>query len=129
MTIVDADGAGDSTSGVLLKSQSSSTWSAGLLGVSYSTEEQSILVWTYHPAQGIVQHGTAISVTLADGDRLRAYARADGVVEVYVNDVLLDTRDVSSWPYASGGGYIGLSTTIGHPVLDDFDGGDVIAEE
>ena len=71
-----------------------------------------------------MQHGADIPVTFVDGDRLGARAYADGTVEVFRNDQLLATRDVSSWPYYADGGYIGL-WFIGaeDAILDDFGGG------
>ena len=126
VTIVDTGGSGDSTFGVVLKSQSVNTWTAGSMGVSYSTSDDAVDVWSYTPSQGVVQHGQSIAETFGSGDRLRVYARADGVVEIYRNETLIGTQDVSSWPHATGGGYIGLSITIGNPIVDDFDGGDVV---
>ncbi|HLF28495.1 MAG TPA: hypothetical protein VJG32_19345, partial [Anaerolineae bacterium] len=75
-------------------------------------------------AQGWVQRGADIAVTLNPGDRFGARAKANGLVEVYQNDTLLGTRDVSGWPHYASGGYLGL-WFIGatDAVLDDFGGG------
>ena len=49
-----------------------------------------------------------------------------GRFEVYRNDALPDTRDVSAWPFFDDGGHLGLWTdrAIG-TLLDDFGGGTV----
>ena len=109
---------------LLLKAQSSSEWDDGVLEVWYDVSNDRVQVWTFTSAQDWVQHGSDIAVSFSDGDRFGARATAEGVVEVYQNDTLLATRDVSSWPYANSGGYIGL-WFIGAEdmVLDDFGGG------
>jgi hypothetical protein len=77
-----------------------------------------------------VQHGADIPVTFNNGDTLGARAKADGTVEVYKNGDLLGTRDVSSWPYYSMGGYIGLwFIEATGAVLDDFGGGTITGGE
>lgn len=111
---------------LFLKAQSSTTWGAGVLEVFFDAANDLAGVWTYSNGQGWVQHGSDIPVALADGDRIGARALSDGTVEVYRNDELLATRDVSSWPYYAEGGYIGL-WFIGaeDAVLDDFGGGSI----
>jgi hypothetical protein len=65
-----------------------------------------------------------------DGDKMGARAYADGTVEVYKNDILLATRDVSSWSHYANGGYIGLwFINATDAVLDDFGGGPIAGGE
>lgn len=115
---------------LLLKSQSSTSWTGGVIEVLYDAPAEKVQVWTYHTSQNWVQHGADIPVTFANGDQFGARARADGIVEVYKNGVLLATRDVSSWTYAAEGGYIGLwFIDATEAVLDDFGGGTVSGGE
>src|SRR5690606_41095189 len=66
-------------------------------------------------------------VTFENGDRFGARAKANGTVEVYQNNTLIATRDVSSWAYADEGGYIGLwFEGANSMVVDDFGGGDMV---
>ncbi len=81
---------------------------------------------THSREQDWVQYGSSIPVTFEDGDRFGARAKADGTVEVYRNDTLIASRDVSEWIYASNGGFIGLwFINAGDAVLDDFGGGNL----
>ena len=112
---------------LLLKSQSNSTWGDGVLEVLYDANNDIVQVWTYKWPQGWVQHGADISpVSFAVGDRFGARAFADGTVEVYKNEDLLGTRDITSWIHYDDGGYIGL-WFIGaqNARFDDFGGGTV----
>lgn len=63
--------------------------------------------------------------SLAPGDRFGARARADGKVEVYKNEALAGTFDVSMFPYATSGGRIGFfsSSLVAPAHFDDFGGG------
>lgn len=109
---------------LLLKAQSSSEWDDGVLEVWYDVSNDRVQVWTFTTAQDWVQHGSDISASFSDGDRFGARATAEGIVEIYKNDTLLATRDVSSWTYANSGGYIGLWFVGAEDmVLDDFGGG------
>jgi RHS repeat-associated protein len=109
---------------LLLKSQSSSDWSSGVLEVWYDAAQGRVQVWTYTEAQNWVQRGGDIPVTFANGDQFGARATSDGQVKVYRNGTLLATRDVTAWPYYAEGGYIGLwFISAGNAVLDDFGGG------
>jgi hypothetical protein len=109
---------------LLLKSQSSSTYSNGALEVWYDPVNRRVQVWTFAPSQGWVQRGAAIPVTLAAGDQFGARMTAAGQVQVYRNGALLGTCDASSWPFAASGGYIGL-WYIGpnSETMDNFGGG------
>jgi hypothetical protein len=112
---------------LLLKSQSSTTFTAGVIEVWYDAAGHRVQVWTYTSAQGWVQRGADIPVTFANGDRLGARAKANGMVEVYRNGVLLATRDVTGWPYYANVGYIGLwfIGTNDSTFADDFGGGTI----
>jgi RHS repeat-associated protein len=111
---------------LLLKSQSSSSWSAGLISVSYVPGGNRVEVWTYAPGQGWVQHGASIPVTFANGDRFGARATAAGQVEVYRNGMLLGSRSVTTWALHTStvGGYLGLVFyNASNMLADDFAGG------
>ena len=90
--------------GLVLKAQSSSGSSAGLINVTYKPvgNFESVQVWTYTGAQGWQQRGSAIPVTFVDGDQLGARATADGQVAVYRNGTMLAIRDVTDWPFFAG---------------------------
>ena len=125
ITLTNVDGNG-SEQDLLLKSQSATSTSSGVIEVLYDANNDIVQVWTYSSSQNWVKHGTDISATFVDGDQLGARARPDGTVEVYRNGNLLATRDVSSWPYYDEGGYIGLwFISAGDAILDDFGGGNV----
>ena len=112
---------------LLLKAQSSSTWGSGVLEVWYDPANQRVQVWSYSAAQGWVQRGANIAVTLVTGDRLGARMSATGQVTVYRNGQVLGTRDASTWTYASSTGYIGLWTDHAPAaLLDDFGGGTAV---
>ncbi|MEZ4670592.1 MAG: hypothetical protein R3E39_22010 [Anaerolineae bacterium] len=109
---------------LLLKAQSSDNWSSGVLQLSYSPASHTLSVWSYTPSQGWVKYGADIPATLGNYDTFGARSRSDGTVEVYVNGSLIATRNASSWPFSSGGGYIGIWTINAQgTLLDDFGGG------
>jgi len=123
VTLVNID-PGSSEIDLLLKAQSSQTWNNGLIEVWYEPSTQKIQVWTYDNSQGWVQRGADIPVTMVNGDQFGARATATGQVQVYRNGVLLATRDISTWQFASSGGYIGLwMINSGSTLLDQFGGG------
>ena len=123
LTTIDANG---SEQNLLLKSQSRTSWNSGVIEVGYSAANKRIQVWTYSPAQGWVQRGANISVTLVNGDILGARARSNGTVEVYRNGILLGTRDVSAWTYSANGGYIGIwFYRSNRAFVDNFGGGTI----
>ena len=123
VTITTVDGAG-SEHDLLLKSQSRTTWTSGVIEVQYDVVGKRVEVQTYSSAQGWVQRCVVNSITLVNGDRLGARARSNGLVDVYRNATLLASCNVSSWTYASNGGYIGL-WFIGSngAFVDNFGGG------
>lgn len=111
---------------LLLKSQSQSGWQSGAIFVWYIPAQNQISVWTYAAAQGWVQRGSVISITLSNGDRLGARANASGQVEIYRNNSLVATRSITGWPHVASGGYIGMwLVNASNQLLDDFGGGDV----
>jgi len=90
----------------------------------YDANGHRVQVWTYSGTQGWVQWGTDLPVTFVDGDQFGARVKANGMVEIYRNGVLIGIRDASGWTYATNGGYIGLwFINAGTAVLDDFGGG------
>jgi hypothetical protein len=125
---VNTFGPSGSDNALLLKSQSRTTYTSGVLAVTYRPQLQAIQVLTYSSAQGWVQRGANISVALANGDQLGASVRSNGTVEVYRNGVLLGTRDASGWTYAANGGYIGVwFIGASNAFADDFGGGNIAA--
>jgi RHS repeat-associated protein len=112
---------------LLLKSQSSSSYSSGVIEVLYNPGSNTVQVWTYTSSQGWVQRGSDISVTFANGDQFGARAKPNGQVEVYKNGSLLGSRDVTAWPYYANSGYIGLwlEGASSSMMLEDFGGGTV----
>lgn len=128
VTFSSIDPAG-SDQALLLKSQSKTSWSSGVLAVSYKAASRVVQVWTFSGTQGWVQRGTNVSAAFANGDRLGAHVTATGLVEIYKNNSLLGSVDASGWTYATNGGYIGL-IFIGSPnaFVDDFGGGTVTGD-
>ncbi len=117
-------GVGSVEIGLALKSQSSSSYSPGLIDVLYDPGSQQVQVWTFHSTQGWIQHGSHIPATFINGDQFGVRARANGQVEVYKNGSLIGSRTVTAWPYYTQGGYIGLfMLSASGTVLDNFGGG------
>lgn len=115
---------------LLLKAQSNNNWGDGVLEVLYDSTNQRVQVWTYEWPQEWMQHGADIPVTFTNGDRFGARAFANGTVEIYKNENLLATRDITSWSHYADEGYIGLwFINAAEAVLDDFDGGTILAGE
>jgi hypothetical protein len=111
---------------LILKSQSSTSTSSGLVYVMYNASAQTVQVWTYHPSQNWVQHGANIPVAFANGDQLGVRAKANGTVEIYRNGVLQATRSITSWPFYPLGGYIGLwFVNAPNALADNFGGGTI----
>jgi len=125
-TLTAIDG-GSTEIDLLLKAQSNTTYSSGVIEVWYTPAANKVQVWTYVASQGWVLRGTDITgVTFAAGDRFGARARANGMVEVYKNGTLLGSRDVTAWPYYANGGYIGMwFINSNNSLVDDFGGGNV----
>jgi RHS repeat-associated protein len=111
--------------GLLLKAASNGT---AAIKVVYVAATNIVKVFTYTTAQGWVQRGADISVTMNNGDQFGARAKADGDVEVYRNGSLLGTVSVTAWSPYTGGGYIGLwYSNVSGAVVDDFGGGNISA--
>jgi glucose/arabinose dehydrogenase len=108
---------------LLLKAQGT-IWSAGLIEVWYDAPAQSVRVVTYDAGSNWRQWGVLPNVTLANGDQFGARARANGLVEVFRNQVKLGEVSVTGWPYYNLGGRVGL-WFVGalNEVVDDFGGG------
>jgi hypothetical protein len=122
-TFSQVDGSSNEQS-LILKSQSSTGITAGLIQVLYDGAGKNVQVWTYHPTQGWVQYGAGMPVTFAAGDQFGVRARPDGRVEVYKNGTLLGTRSITSWPYYASGGYVGLwFANAPAALIDNFGGG------
>jgi hypothetical protein len=108
---------------LVLKSQSASSVVAEV-EVRYHPLNKTLSVYTYNSSQGWVLRGAALSITLANGDRVGARATASGQVTIYRNGILLGTRDIAPWPNYASGGYIGLRISGNSVIkLDDFGGG------
>jgi hypothetical protein len=124
VTFTQLDAAGGNEHALILKSQSSSSTSNGVLYVMYDHTSQVVQVWTYHPSQDWVQRGANIPVSFAAGDQFGVRAKADGTVEVYKNGTLLGSRSITAWPFYNSGGYIGLWMVNANAArLDSFGGG------
>jgi PKD repeat protein len=96
---------------LLLKVQGT-TWTAGAIQVIYSAPQALVVVNTYDTISGWVRRGGPWrNVILQPGDLFGARALADGRVRVYVNGVAIGQCDVTPWPFATGGGRIGLLMT------------------
>ncbi len=123
MTLVGVDNAASEID-LVLKSQSNSTWTQGLIEVWYDPVGDRVQVWTFSNSQGWVQYGADIPVVFVNGDQFGARAAADGTVSVYRNGVLLGSRSVATWQYNSLGGYIGIwMVSAPNMLLDNFGGG------
>lgn len=107
---------------LLLKAQG--TGQCDVLEVWYTPSTHTVQVVTCENDQWD-QHGHTISLTLAQGDRFGARVFADGTVNIYQNNMLVDSVQVSStWSYRASAGRVGMwmiDATGG--VLEDFGGG------
>ena len=111
---------------LLLKSQNNTSYGNGAIEVLYDANADIVQVWTYHLTNGWAQYGANIPVVFVNGDQFGARALANGTVEVYKNNSLLATRNITSWPLYAGGGYIGLwLANSPDALLDDFGGGNI----
>jgi hypothetical protein len=107
MTNVDPDG---NEQDLLLKSQSSSSYTNGVIEVIYDLNnvndpnDNSVKVYTYYSSQGWVKRGE-IPVTFSSGDqvstsstrRFGARAKANGDVEVY--KTCIEFIEIMGWSY------------------------------
>jgi len=97
------------------------------LQVRYLPSTSKVQVWTCHGSNIQTQHGTDITASFANGDKLGARAKSDGTVQIYKNGTQIGTVTVSSvWPYRANGGKIGVATSAGNgTIFDDFGGGNL----
>jgi hypothetical protein len=124
VTLTQVDSASSNEQSLILKSQSNTASTSGLIYIMYDGVGHTVQVWTYHPTQDWVQYGANIPVTFVNGDQLGARARPDGTVEIYRNGTLLATRNITAWPYYANGGYIGLwFVNAPGALIDNFGGG------
>ena len=124
VTFAQLDAAGGSEHALILKSQSNSSTSNGLLYVKYDHTLRVVQVWTYHPSQGWVQQGATVPANFAAGDQFGVRATADGTVEIYKNGTLLGSSTITGWPLYNSSGYIGLWMVDADAArLDSFGGG------
>jgi uncharacterized repeat protein (TIGR01451 family) len=110
---------------LMLKVQSRNDWTAGVILVSYNAESRKVdvEVWNVPSWKWVLVGSFTPASPVADGDRLKAQALAEGTVKVYIGDTLLGTADAGSF-YAGTGGQIGLwYLNAQDAVLDDFSGG------
>jgi glucose/arabinose dehydrogenase len=124
VTITSVTGFGERA--LMLKVQGLSG-SDGHIEVRYDPDLQQVHVNTFAPGQGWQARGGPWPIALAAGDRLGARARANGLVELFVNGSRLATTSVGNWPFASSGGRVGLTIAGGSGLrLDDFGGGSAV---
>jgi glucose/arabinose dehydrogenase len=111
---------------LLLKVQGT-TWMSGCIEVWYDKIASRVSVETFALGQDWQSRGSIQPVTFNPGDQFGARALANGSVQVFRNGQPLGTVSVSAWPFASGGGRIGL-WLIGASgsVLDNYGGGDMV---
>jgi hypothetical protein len=113
---------------LLLKAQGTNGYEDGSLLIWYDQSGRQVQVWSFARSQGWVHHGSSMPVTFAAGDQFGARASATGLVTVYRNGVSIGSAHVSSWPYATNGGAIGLwFVNAANGTVDDFGGGTVAA--
>lgn len=112
---------------LLLKSQSNTTWGNGVIEVQYDAKAHVVRIWTWEWPKKWVKYGADIPATFVDGDVFRARALGNGMVEVYQNDTMLGSRDITTWKYYDKGGYVGLwFISAKGAMLDDFGGGTLL---
>jgi hypothetical protein len=122
VTLTTVDLAASETD-LLLKGQGTS-YTSGLIEVYYDTAGHRVQVWTYAPAQGWIQYGADLPVTLNNGDQFGARATSSGSVEVYRNGAMIGTRNISGWTFNASGGRVGLwFINAGNSFVDNFGGG------
>jgi uncharacterized repeat protein (TIGR01451 family) len=117
--------------GLLLKVQEANNWRQGAILVSYNARSGQVEL----KARDVSAHrwnlvGSFTPLTpVVDGDQLRAQARADGTVEVFINDISIGAADAGIF-YADQGGQIGLWFRGGGGDDDDDEGdGDHFARD
>ncbi len=112
---------------LMLKTQGS-THLSGHIEVSYNVAGAQVIVYTFTPPGTWNTVATLSGVSFAVGDRFGARAFGDGTVQVFRNGALLGAVSVTSWPYATLGGRIGVSHSgAASARFDNFGGGTVPA--
>jgi uncharacterized repeat protein (TIGR01451 family) len=108
---------------LLLKVQELNNWRKGAILVSYNARSGNVDVKARDVSarRWILVGSLAPSIPVVDGDQLRAQARADGTVEVFINNVSIGAADAGSF-YVDKGGQIGL--WFRNPLGGDDDDGD-----
>lgn len=118
-----------SSQGVLLKVQSGSVPNAGAITVVYDAVARAVRVSTLRLGALAWTHYGNTPVTVNNGDKLAACAKANGEVRVYQNDTLVKTATLNASDRAffnSKGGKIGLWSVLAPGAFfDDFGGGTV----
>jgi len=111
---------------LMLKVQGT-TWSTGHIEVNYNAAQQRVYVNTYAPGQNWIGRGFISNVIFNSGDTFGARADSVGNVEVFKNGGKLGQISVAGWPFATGGGRLGLTlTSLNGSILDNFGGGNTI---
>ncbi len=112
---------------LLLASQGTS-WSRGVIEVSYAAATGVLSVYTYSPTTGWTRRGGPWNARFVAGDQFGARVTATGAVTAYRNGVAIGTATVTGWEFAGRGGRIGLLLHgAARTRLVDFGGGDAIA--
>ena len=96
-------------------------WGSGVIEVNY-VHGSGTRVYTFD-GNAWVQRGNVIAHSLQAGDAYKARAKADGMVEVYKNDLLAGSMNITGWPDFARAGQIGVWTNVAGVLLDDFEGG------
>jgi glucose/arabinose dehydrogenase/PKD repeat protein len=112
---------------LMLKVQGLS-YSTGHIEVRWDANLGQVRVATYTQGTGWIQRA-AFPSSFAPGDQLGARAYSNGVIETYKNGALLGTTSAGNWPFAAGGGYLGMTFAGAFSSrLDDFGGGDIVID-
>jgi uncharacterized repeat protein (TIGR01451 family) len=108
---------------LMLKVQGHNDWSKGVILVSYNARTGRVEVEARNVQNNSWTLVGAFALPVQAGDRLGAWALADGSVRVYVNGALIGTANAGPF-YAGKGGQIGLWFWEGPTAtFDDFSGG------
>jgi hypothetical protein len=109
---------------LVLKAQSPNGVEGGALEAWYQAANGVIELRTYSPdSPYATPRGIPIPVTFQPGDSFRVRALADGVVQLFRNEVMIASRDIRSWALYNAGGYLGVWTD---GLVDNFGGGSLV---
>jgi hypothetical protein len=113
--------------GLLLKVQTGSVPQRGAIAVVYDSFARAVRVWTFHPDRRRWRLYGNTRVRFANGDKLTACVKANGVVRIFKNNVLIATvtLNAADQSFFNGkGGKVGLWTFgARNASFDDFGGG------